>query len=123
MNWYLKVLKQYADFEGRARRMEYWMFTVINLGIYVVLYLLMFLMGGEKAILPMALIVIYSLAVFLPNLAVSVRRMHDVGKSGWMLLVAIVPILGAIYLLVLYFTDSEPGDNAYGPNPKEVDLV
>lgn len=62
---------------------------------------------------------LYSLLVFIPYLAVSVRRLHDIGKSGWMLLVGLIPIIGAIWLIVLFATDGEPGKNQYGPNPKE----
>ncbi len=122
MNWYLKVLKQYADFNGRARRSEYWMFTLINVLIIGVLYVLMFMSGsdgGAMAMVAMGLVAIYSLAILVPSLAVAVRRLHDVGKSGWMLLVGLIPFIGSIWLLVLYCTDSQPGDNEYGPNPKE----
>ncbi|MAJ32884.1 MAG: hypothetical protein CMC18_09645 [Flavobacteriaceae bacterium] len=65
------------------------------------------------------LYIIYALFVFIPGLAVAVRRLHDVGKSGWMLLIALIPLIGAIWLLVLYLTNSNPGENKYGPNPKE----
>ncbi len=122
MNWYLKVLKQYADFNGRARRSEYWMFTLINVLIIGVLYVLMFMSGsdgGAMAMVAMGLVAIYSLAILVPSVAVAVRRLHDVGKSGWMLLVGLIPFIGSIWLLVLYCTDSQPGDNEYGPNPKE----
>jgi uncharacterized membrane protein YhaH (DUF805 family) len=122
MDWYLKVLRQYADFDGRARRQEYWMYTLFNILIIGVLYVLMFMGGadgGAITMIAMGLVAIYSLAVMIPSVAVAVRRLHDVGKSGWMLLIGLVPILGGIWLLVLYCTDSQPGDNEYGPNPKE----
>lgn len=122
MNWYLKVLKQYADFNGRARRSEYWMFTLINVLIIGVLYVLMFMGGadgGAMAMIAMGLVAIYTLAILIPSVAVAVRRLHDVGKSGWMLLVGLIPFIGSIWLLVLYCTDSQPGDNEYGSNPKE----
>lgn len=122
MNWYLKVLKQYADFNGRARRQEYWMYTLINLLIIGALYVLMFMGGtdgGAMAMVAMGLVAIYSMAILIPSVAVAVRRLHDVGKSGWMLLVGLIPFIGGIWLLVLYCTDSQPGDNEYGPNPKE----
>lgn len=114
MEWYLKALRQYADFEGRARRKEYWMFTLFNL-IFVILALVIDGLIGTGAILYF----IYVLATLIPNLSVSVRRLHDVGKSGWMYLIALIPLVGFIWLLVLLVTDSEPGDNIYGPNPKE----
>ena len=71
------------------------------------------------AMLILALIGLYSLATFIPSIAVAIRRLHDVGKSGWMLLVVFIPLLGGIWLLVLYCTDSQPGDNEYGPIQKK----
>ena len=107
MNWYFKVLKQYADFNGRARRKEYWMFILFNT---IITY---GLMGVSVAIDPSLTIIssIYSLAVFVPSLAVLIRRMHDVGKSGWYCLIP-------FYNLYLACIDSDPGTNEYGPNPK-----
>jgi uncharacterized membrane protein YhaH (DUF805 family) len=114
MEWYLKALRQYADFEGRARRKEYWMFTLFNL-IFAILAVVIDGLIGTGAIIYL----FYVLATIIPNLSVSVRRLHDVGKSGWMYLVALIPLVGFIWLLVLFTTDSQPGDNEYGPNPKE----
>lgn len=113
MNWYLEVLKKYAEFSGRARRKEYWMFVLFNMIISFVLELVEGLFGG-----PGILYMIYGLAVLIPGLAVSVRRLHDVGKSGWFLFILLVPIVGAIWILILHCTDSLPGENQYGPNPK-----
>ena len=113
MNWYLKVLKQYADFNGRARRSEYWYFTLFNI-------LISFAIGFISALIGLpSLGALYSLAVLIPGIAVAVRRMHDVGKSGWILLVALIPIIGSIYIVILAVTDGDAGDNKYGPNPKE----
>ena len=113
MNWYLKVLKQYADFNGRARRKEYWMFFLFNMIFSLVLTYGGMAMGmGDTTTGQAPLIAnIYSLAVLLPSIAVAVRRMHDVGKSGWFCLIP-------FYNLYLAVTDSEPGSNQYGPNPK-----
>ena len=105
MEWYLKVLRSYAEFDGRARRKEFWMFFLINL---VINYALMFI--GLKINLPF-LSTIYGLAILIPYLAVWVRRMHDVGKSGWYLLIP-------IYYSILAASDSVHGPNEYGPNPK-----
>lgn len=119
LNWYLKVLRQYADFSGRARRKEYWMFTLINVIASLILGVIdgfTSLMVGDGAVGVLGLI--YSLAVLIPSLAVSVRRLHDSGRSGWWLLIALVPLLGAIVLIVFACLDSEEGDNQYGPNPK-----
>jgi uncharacterized membrane protein YhaH (DUF805 family) len=121
MNWYLKVLKQYADFGGRARRTEYWMFTLFNLIIMIVAMFIDNVAGLTAGELPYGVFYfLYAIAVFIPGLAVAVRRLHDVGKSGWMLLIALIPFIGAIWLLVLMFADSNIGDNQYGANPKAV---
>lgn len=121
MNWYLKVLKQYADFSGRARRTEYWMFVLFNLIFAVIAMVLDNVLGLTTGDLPYgAIYLLYVLAMLIPGLAVGIRRLHDVGKSGWMILLSLIPLIGAIWLLVLMVTDSNPGDNQYGPNPKEV---
>lgn len=119
MNWYFKVLKQYADFNGRARRKEYWMFTLFNMIFVFIAMLMDNIFETTAGELPYGLFYfLYVLAIFIPGLAVSVRRLHDVGKSGWMYLIIFIPLVGAIWLLVLMVTDSDPGDNEYGPNPK-----
>lgn len=126
MNYYLKVLKQYADFNGRARRKEYWIYNIINSIIGGLLFFLDYLLGTTIDFLDLGegnslgiLYLVYALFVFIPGVAVAVRRLHDVGKSGWMLLIALIPLIGPIWLLVLYLTNSNPGENKYGPNPKE----
>ena len=121
MEWYLKVLRQYADFNGRARRKEYWMFFLFNAIIVAILSLIDRFTGTYSLEWGSGLLSgLYSIAVLIPGLAVAARRLHDVGKSGWMLLIAFIPIIGAIWLLVLFVTDSDPGNNKYGPNPKGV---
>ncbi len=115
MEWYLKVLKQYADFNGRARRKEFWMFVLFNAIVSVILTTIDAMLGTYGALSG-----IYGLAIFIPSLAVSVRRLHDIGKSGWMILVALIPVIGFIWLLVLYIMEGTPGENQYGANPKEV---
>tara|TARA_B100000787_G_scaffold24748_1_gene16541 strand:- start:529 stop:900 length:372 start_codon:yes stop_codon:yes gene_type:complete len=121
MNWYLKALNQYADFNGRARRKEYWMFFLFNM-VFAVLASLIDIAAGTANLDSGSGVFqgIYSLAVLIPGLAVGVRRLHDVGKSGWMLLIALIPIIGAIWLLVLMVTDSKEGTNKWGENPKDV---
>lgn len=114
MNWYLDVLKKYADFNGRARRTEFWMFALFNLIAYIVLALIGRVIGFS------ALPLLYGLAVLLPSLAVAVRRLHDTGRSGWMILLGLIPCIGGIVLLVFYCGDSQPGDNEHGTNPKLV---
>ena len=121
MNWYLAVVKNYAGFSGRARRKEYWMFALFNMIFIIVAMILDNILGLTVGELPYGVFYfLYALAVLIPGLAVSVRRLHDVGKSGWMILIALIPIVGAIWLLVLMVTDSNPGENQYGANPKEI---
>lgn len=122
MYWYKKVLNQYADFEGRARRQEYWMFALVNIIIMLPLYIIGIV--GEATgnntlmMIGFGLYLLYALAVLLPSIAVAVRRLHDVGKSGWMYLLILIPIIGALYLLYLFVTEGDNGDNQYGPDPK-----
>lgn len=115
MEWYLQALRKYAEFNGRARRMEYWMFALFNIIISLVLGLIEGLAGS-----PGVLASLYSLAIFVPSIAVSVRRLHDTDRSGWWLLIGLVPLIGAIALLVFMVSDSQPGSNQYGANPKEM---
>ncbi|MFK5983562.1 MAG: DUF805 domain-containing protein [Flavobacteriaceae bacterium] len=121
MNWYLKVLKNYKDFNGRSRRQEYWMFLLFNLLFGFVAATLDRLLGMTiNGLLYGPLYLVYGLIVFIPGLAVAIRRLHDTGKSAWYLLVALIPLLGAIWLIVLMATDGTPGENEYGVNPKEI---
>jgi uncharacterized membrane protein YhaH (DUF805 family) len=105
MKWYLEVLKKYAVFSGRATRSEYWYFVLFN-----IIFSLILAFAGTAIHFPF-LQSVYSLAVLVPSLAVAVRRMHDVNKSGWFILIP-------IYNLILACTDSTPGENKYGPDPK-----
>jgi uncharacterized membrane protein YhaH (DUF805 family) len=119
MNWYLKALKNYAGFSGRARRREYWMFFLFNIIFLVVAVLLDNLFGTAMENVGFGLFYfLYALAILIPSLAVCVRRLHDTGKSGWFILISLIPIIGGIWLLVLMFIDGNPGENQYGPNPK-----
>lgn len=113
MEWYLKVLTNYVGFQGRARRKEYWMFVLFNIIISIVLGIIEAVIGTNQV-----LSFIYSLAILLPSLAVAFRRLHDTGKSGWWLLIGLIPLIGSIILLVFFCTDSDANDNQYGPNPK-----
>ncbi|HAO06418.1 MULTISPECIES: DUF805 domain-containing protein [Chryseobacterium] len=120
MKWYLKVLKQYADFNGRARRTEYWMYLLFNLIFAVIAAVLDNILGLKfTPEIPYGyLYLLYALVTFLPGLAVSVRRLHDVDKSGWFLFISLIPIIGGIWLLVLYATEGTQGRNKYGDDPK-----
>lgn len=114
MNWYLEVLKKYIVFNGRARRKEYWMFVLFNMIIATALAYIQPMFGLEPYLYSL-----YMLAVFLPTLAVVFRRLHDTNRSGWWLLFGFIPLIGAIVLFVFMIQDSWPGENRYGPNPKE----
>ncbi|ULQ48128.1 DUF805 domain-containing protein [Flagellatimonas centrodinii] len=119
MNWYLGVLKQYAVFSGRARRREYWMFTLFNIIAAVVLSAIDGVFGSFSAEAGVGLLSgLYLLAVLLPSIGVSIRRLHDTGRSGWWLLLVLVPVVGPLIVLVFMVLDSQAGSNDYGPNPK-----
>ena len=112
MNWYLKVLKKYAVFGGRARRKEYWYFQLFYILISIVILIIDGVTGVDGL-----LFMLYTLAMLIPQLAVCVRRLHDSGKSGWWILISFVPLV-SIVLLVFMVQDGQPGENQYGPNPK-----
>jgi uncharacterized membrane protein YhaH (DUF805 family) len=119
MRWYLEVLGKYADFSGRARRKEYWMFALFNMMFAIGAMIIDNIFGMTISGLAYGPVyIIYAIALFLPSFAVFVRRLHDVGKSGWMILIALIPIIGAIWLLVLMVSDGKVGVNKYGPDPK-----
>ena len=119
MEWYLKVLKNYATFSGRARRKEYWMFALFDSLIFLVLIFFDVVIGTFDMEAAMGLLGgLYLLALFMPRLAVAVRRFHDIGQSGWMVLIGFIPLVGPFVLLAFMARDSQPGENKYGPNPK-----
>lgn len=119
MNWYIKCFKQYADFRGRARREEYWNFVLFNIIISLTLTFISFILGlTNPDTYRDPLSSLYSLIAFVPGLAVSVRRLHDIGKSGWYILLVLIPILGWIALIYLHFKDGDPYTNEYGEDPK-----
>lgn len=119
MDNYLVVLKKYAEFGGRATRQEYWMFQLYSIIISVVLSIVANMKLGPISTLFSLLYIIYALAVLIPTLAVSVRRLHDTDHSGWWLLISLIPLIGVIVLIIFLVRDSQ-GDNQYGPNPKGV---
>ncbi|MBG6027382.1 MULTISPECIES: DUF805 domain-containing protein [Proteus] len=126
MNWYLEVIKNnYANFSGRARRKEYWMFTLVNTIIIAVLYAILIssvdMNTGEMSSLGSIagiIIGIYSLAIIIPSLAVTIRRFHDQDKSGWMFLLAFIPAVGGLIVFVFMCLEGTRGDNRFGPDPK-----
>ena len=118
--WYKKVVfENYANFSGRARRSEYWYFVLFNMIFAICAYLLDTVLninfepgaGGPFYL-------VYILGVFIPGLAVAVRRLHDVDKSGWFFLIALIPLIGLIWLLILFFSEGTNGRNNFGENPK-----
>jgi len=117
VEWYLKALKNYVGFSGRARRQEYWMFFLFNFIITIVLSILERVLGLNGV-----LTIIYGLLTLLPSLAVGVRRLHDSGKAGWWILIGLIPFIGTIVLIIFFCIDSEEHDNQYGPNPKRTGL-
>ena len=119
MNWYLKVLKNYANFEGRARRKEFWMFVLFNFLFTIAAMILDGILGSRIGNTPYGFIyIIYALAMIIPNIALVVRRLHDIDKSGFWFFISLVPIIGGIWLIVLMATEGNSGDNGYGPDPK-----
>ena len=146
MNWYLKVIRNYTGFSGRARRKEYWMFALFNIIFSTILTIIDKSLKLNISYTQYGILnTLYSLAIFLPSLAVMVRRLHDIGKSGWYIFIFIIPIFvaavivlmlksegnttwillpalvivaTAIWIIVLFATDGEKGDNKWGPNPK-----
>ena len=116
MSWYLAVLKNYAGFSGRARRTEYWMFTLVNIVVSVVFQII------ALAAHPVVYLeYIYALAVLVPGLAVLSRRLHDTGRSFWWIFISLIPLIGAIVLLVFVCLPGTQGPNKYGSDPKAVD--
>jgi len=120
MNWYLEVLNKYAVFEGRARRKEYWFFILFNILISSVLGTADWIMGTFNPQTGVGLFGgLYMIAILIPGLAVTVRRLHDTGRSGWWFLITLIPLLGGLVLLYFVVSDSDSGQNEYGPSPKD----
>lgn len=119
MRWYLAVIKDYAVFDGRAGRSEYWMFFLVNLLIAIALAVLDGVIGTFDMFAGMGLLgLLYTLAVLLPGIGVTIRRLHDTGRAGWWILVGFIPLVGGIILLILMVLEGTDGDNAYGPPPR-----
>ena len=124
MNYFLEVMSKYANFSGRARRSEYWYFVLFYSIFLIVAMLVDNTMGFTIYNLPYgACYILYVLVTLIPSFSVTVRRLHDIDKSGWFLLISLIPIIGGIWLLVLLCTDSDNGLNKYGENPKLNGLI
>lgn len=118
MKWFMLAFKKAFDFSSRSRRKEYWMFTLFSLIVTFVLGFIDGFAGLEIAEGFGILGTIYGLLILIPGLSLAVRRLHDTGKSGWWLLIALIPLIGAIVILIFAVQDSEPQPNKYGQNPK-----
>lgn len=122
MSWFLMAVKNYAGFSGRARRKEYWFFILFYLIISTVLMSVDRATGGLDANTGLGLSSgIFSLAMFIPSLAVAVRRLHDTDRTGWWILINFLPLIGFLIFLVFMVLDGTPGDNRYGQSPKQLD--
>ena len=124
MYWYKKVILYYFQFAGRARRKEYWMFTLFNVFIITAALLLDNLLGTTAPILELPipvgfLTISYYCFIIIPSISVSVRRLHDIGKSGWYYLISFIPFVGGILMLLAMCIEGQPIENEWGPNPKE----
>ncbi|MDQ1047649.1 DUF805 domain-containing protein [Streptomyces sp. V4I2] len=117
MSWFIEALKKYAVFNGRARRKEYWMYT-----LFVTIFYIVFAIIAAVTKQPLIAVVFY-LAILLPSLAVTVRRLHDTGRSGAWIFIGLVPLVGAIVMLVFLCGDGESGANKFGANPKEAPVL
>lgn len=129
MEWYLKVMRDnYANFKGRARRKEYWMYTLIFTVLLIALMTIMFsvlsfsdetgIETGPGVYLTVILVIVFLFAHFIPTIALTVRRLHDTGKSGWWYLIVLVPYVGNFVIFIFTLIDGDRGDNKYGSNPK-----
>ena len=124
MEWYLKVMRDnYSNFSGRARRKEYWMYVLVQTLVMIGLMILDSVLGLDFEFQGISLgygyLYLIGLIVhFIPSLAVLVRRLHDVGKSGWFYLIFLIPFIGIIWLLILYCTEGQKEDNKWGSDPK-----
>ncbi len=125
MKWYLAALKNYAGFSGRARQREYWMFILFYVIFAIVAVILDNVLGiatestifDDEVIKHGPVSSLYNVAMIIPSWAVTVRRLHDVGKSGWTVFIVLIPIIGMIWFLIYMIIDSDPGENKYGAKP------
>lgn len=124
MKWFNIAMKKYLDFTGRARRQEYWMFTLYNILYSMILtaisLFLVYSSDSSEHIAFFVIPVLYSLAVFIPSISIAVRRLHDINKSGAWYFISFVPVIGIIWLFILLITDGDHGENQYGPDPKAI---
>ncbi|MGD1894972.1 MAG: DUF805 domain-containing protein [Cyclobacteriaceae bacterium] len=120
MKYYFDAFRNYANFSGRSRRSAYWYFTLFHL-LAVVLLTFTDIALGMSAEGYGVLTTLYILGTIIPSLSLTVRRLHDTGRSGWYILIGLIPIIGSIILFVFYVENSQPGSNQYGPHPKQLE--
>ena len=124
MSLFVEALKKYAVFSGRSRRKEYWYFVLLVVIISIALSLIDSLIGAyDRSSGAGLLSTIFSLAILIPSIAMSIRRLHDIHRTGWWVLISLVPLIGWIVLLVFHVQDGTPGTNRFGPNPKSARVV
>ena len=124
MSLFVEALKKYAVFSGRSRRKEYWYFVLFVVIISIALSLIDSLIGAyDRSSGAGLLSTIFSLAILIPSIAVSVRGLHDIDRTGWWVLISLVPLIEWIVLLVFRVQDGTPGTNRFGPNPKSARVV
>lgn len=131
MHWMLMPLRRYAEFSGRSRRKEFWMWVLFTTIINSLLMLLGFwgaeerlFSSEEELMLYFACTIgLFALVTFIPNLALVVRRLHDTDRSGWNILFGLIPIVGGFILLYFYISEGTPGPNRFGPDPKGADAA
>jgi len=113
IDWFVKCLKNYANFTGRARRKEFWFFALVQFIILIIAQIIDSIIGTDFVLYGLV-----ALALFIPSLAVSVRRLHDINKSGWWYLIALIPLIGGILLIVWFATETKPEPNQWGQPAK-----
>jgi uncharacterized membrane protein YhaH (DUF805 family) len=116
--WKLVVTERYAKFDGRANRAEFWWFTLFNFIVNAVINVL-----AQASDLFIVVGILYSLALLIPSIAVGMRRLHDVNRSGWWLLISLIPCVGIIVLIVFFATEGDRGPNQYGPPPSAITTI
>jgi uncharacterized membrane protein YhaH (DUF805 family) len=135
MDLMFQPLRKYADFSGRARRSEFWLFALLVFGIEIVFWAILSAVGGAAmmsgdpeaaaaavggtAMIVVLLFGVVMLGLLIPSIAVTFRRLHDTNRSAWWILIGLIPLLGALVLLVFYLLDGTPGPNRFGPDPKD----
>jgi uncharacterized membrane protein YhaH (DUF805 family) len=124
IDWAKRPIQKYADFSGRAPRAEYWWFVLAVLIVEMVAMMLDSMLGMSGMIGPYGpLLSLLMLGLLIPSIAVGIRRLHDTGRSGWWLLISLIPIIGAIVLIVFLATPGDKGENQHGPDPYGQDLA